>query len=426
MQESFLHYIWQFQYFDKKDLKISSGEKLEIFFPGTHNDDAGPDFSNAKIKLDQIDWIGSVEIHAQSSSWYEHHHDADASYENVVLHVVWNEDKEVLRADGTAIPTLVLNNRVDKALIGRYQNLVENSSIIPCEKIFPSVTDLVKIGMLDKALMQRLENKAEKIHQLLAATGNDWEEVTYQLLARNFGFKINYDPFFQLANAVRRKILLKHTDNLTHIESLLFGQAGFLDYGIKDEYFKTLQREYKVLSAKYQLENQKIKKENWKFLRLRPANFPTIRIAQFSALFYKNKNFFSKLIESNANVHDLFDVSTSDYWHNHYRFGRKTVRSISGMGKDSINNLIINTVAPLMVAYGKAQDDPEKVERAVELLQSIKPEKNKITKTWDNIGFSVKNAFDSQALIELNNNYCLKRKCLACNVGIDILKPSRA
>jgi hypothetical protein len=260
----------------------------------------------------------------------------------------------------------------------------------------------------------------------MRSANNDWEEVTYQLMARNFGFKINYDPFFQLANVIRRKTLLKHGDNLTQIEALLFGQAGFLDYGIKDDYFKELQREYKVLSSKYGLDNQKLKKENWKFLRLRPANFPTIRIAQFSALIHKNRNFFSKLIEPDVEIVKLFDVRVSPYWHSHYRFGRKTARSISGLGMESVNNLLINTVVPLLVAYGKSQDDQEMIDRAVALLHGIKAEKNKITKAWSEIGLTVKDSFDSQALIELNNHYCLKRRCLACNIGVDILKPVKS
>lgn len=427
MQESFLHYVWQFQYFDKINLVTSSDEKLEIFQPGLHNDDSGPDFSHAKIRIGEMDWAGSIEIHTKASSWYDHHHDSDPAYENVVLHVVWDDDKEVLRGDGTPIPTLELKNRVDKSLIDQYKKLAENPSAIPCEKLFPDVSELVKHGMLDKALMQRLENKADQVKQLLAAANNDWEMVTYQLLARNFGFKINYEPFFQLANAVRRKILLAHSDNLTQIEAILFGQAGFLDYGIKDDYFKLLQREYKVLAAKYGLSNQKLQKESWKFLRLRPANFPTIRIAQFSALFYTNKNFFSKLIDtdSETQMRALFDVNTSAYWHNHYRFGRKTVRSISKMGEESISNILINTIAPLLVAYGKVQDDQSKIDRAVQMLHVVKAEKNKITKAWAGIGFTVKDAFDSQGLIELNNNYCLKRRCLACNIGTAILKPAK-
>jgi len=428
MQESFLHYIWQFQYFDKRDLRTTSGEKIEVFLPGNPNSDSGPDFGNAKIKIGNIDWVGSIEMHTQSSNWYDHGHDSDPAYENVILHVVWSLDKEIHRNDGTLIPTLELNNKVEESLIHQYKKLIENPSSIPCEKLFPEVTDLVKHSMLDKALMQRLETRADQIIQLLKNTNNDWEEVTYQLFARNFGFKINHDPFFQLANAVQRKIILKHGDNLTQIEALLFGQAGFLDYGIKDEYFKTLQREYKVLSSKYGLENQKLIKANWKFMRLRPANFPTIRIAQFASLFYKNGNLFSKIIDVQTEVQlsKLFDINTSDYWHNHYRFGRKTARSISKMGKESIDNLIINSVSPLLVAYGKVQDEQELIDRAVDLLHMVQPEKNKITKIWASLGYTAKDAFDSQGLIELNNNFCLKRSCLNCNIGAAILKPARA
>lgn len=426
MQESFLHYIWQFQSFDKNDLRISSNEKLAVFSQGILNGDAGPDFSNAKIKLENIEWAGSVEIHVNSGSWYDHQHHTDPAYENVVLHVVWKEDKKVLRSDGTPMPTLVLENRVDPSLIIRYENLLNSSSPILCEKLFPNVSEITKHGMLDKALMERLEHKAIQIIQLLKSSNNDWEVVTYQHLARNFGFKVNYEPFFQLANSVRRTILLKHSDNLMQIEALLFGQAGFLDYGIKDDYHKTLKQEYQALSSKYQLENQKIGKEQWKFLRLRPANFPTIRIAQFGALIYTHKNFFSKLIEPDSNIRRLFEVNTSSYWQSHYRFGRATVRSISGMGDESIDNIIMNTVAPLLVAYGKVKDDQEMVDRAVQLLQQIKAEKNKITKSWATSGFAVKNAFDSQGLIELNNNYCLKRRCLACNIGVAILNSAKA
>ena len=425
MQESFLHYIWQFQYFDKKDLKTSQGDKLDIFKPGVLNGDSGADFSNSKVRIGELDWAGSIEIHTKSSSWYDHHHDSDPAYENVVLHVVWNEDKPVHRQDGTPMPTLVLENRVDEKLIDRYRTLVENPSSIPCEKQFNNVEELIIHSMLDKSLLQRLETKAAQILQLLGDVKNDWEAVTYQLMARNFGFKINREPFLQLANSIRRKTLLQHSDNLTQVEALLFGQAGFLDYGIKDEYLRLLKREYKILASKYGLENQKVNGESWKFLRLRPANFPTIRIAQFSALFCKNKDFFSKLIEAESPqaLIELFDISTSAYWHNHYRFGRKTARSISKLGIESINNVIINTVAPLLVAYGKAQDSQDYVDRAITYLHAVKAEKNKITRAWNELGLTVKDAFDSQAIIELNNNYCLKRRCLSCNIGNAILKP---
>ncbi len=399
---------------------------LEVFDPGTLNGDAGPDFSSSRIKIAEMEWVGNVEIHTNSSNWYDHGHEEDAAYDNVVLHVVWRDDKPVLRRDKTKIPTIALENRVDKSLIDKYKKLVESPTSIPCERVFPEVPDIVKFSMLDKAAMLRLERKSETATHLAKASDNDWEGVTYQLMGRNFGFKLNFEPFQQLTNSVRRKILLKHADNLTQIEALLFGQAGFLDHGIKDEYLKLLTREYKVLSSKYGLENQKISKSLWKFLRLRPANFPTIRIAQFSALMYENQNLFSRIVEAPSynEMVKLFEVKTSDYWHHHYRFGRKTARSLSGMGKDSINNIIINTVVPLLVAYGKFKDEQALVDKALILLQQISSEKNRIVKAWNGIGFKSRSALDSQALIELNNNFCLKRKCLSCSVGIEILKPN--
>ena len=425
MHESFLYYVWQFQYFNRKDLKTTDGEKIEIFKTGILNTDSGPDFSNAKIKIGDLEWAGTVEIHTKASAWEDHHHDADKAYDNVVLHVVWQNDKPVFRADGSAMPTLELQPLVNDSLISEYKKLVNSPSSIPCEKSFPSVTEFVKLSMLDKALMQRLESKAGQVIQLFNHNQHDWEEITYQLLARNFGFKVNYEPFFQLSQAVPYKILLKHGDSLLQMEALLFGQAGFLDHALKHEYMKLLQREYQLLVGKYSLASMQLNKSIWKYLRLRPANFPTIRIAQFAALLNTNKNLFSRIIES-ENLQDLkalFNVTTSEYWHSHYRFGHKTVRSLSGLGDSSIDNLIINTVVPLLVAYGKHKDEQLFVDRAVNFLQHIQPESNKITKSWVELGLPAKSAFDSQALIELNNNFCLKRKCLSCTIGVTILKP---
>ena len=425
MHESFLYYIWQFQYFDKEDLKTTAGEKIQIFKPGILNTDSGPDFSNSKIKIGDLEWAGTVEIHTKASAWEDHHHDSDKAYDNVVLHVVWQNDKPVFRADKTVMPTLELQSLVAESLILEYKKLVNNPASIPCEKTFPVVDELVKLSMLDKALMQRLESKATQVNQLLLHNQNDWEEITYQLLARNFGFKVNYDPFFQLSQAVPFKILLKHSDNLLQLESLLFGQAGFLDHALSEEYMKILQREYQLLAKKYSIANLQLNKSIWKYLRLRPANFPTLRIAQFSALFYERKNLFSQIIET-ENLQDLksiFHVTPSEYWHHHYRFGHKTVRSLAGLGDSSIDNLIINTIVPMLVAYGKNKDEQVFIDRAVSFLQQTPPESNKIVKSWDELGLTTTSAFDSQGLIELHNNFCLKRKCLSCAIGSSILKP---
>ena len=427
MHESFLYYVWQLQYFEKKDLRTTDGEKVEIIKPGILNTDSGPDFSNAKIKIGDLEWAGTVEIHDKASAWAEHHHDDDKAYDNVVLHVVWQNDKPVFRADKSAMPTLELQQLVNESLISEYKKLVNSPTSIPCERSFANVDELVKLSMLEKALMQRLESKATQVIQLLRHNQNDWEEITYQLLARNFGFKVNYEPFFQLAQAVPYKILLKHSDNLLQMESLLFGQAGFLDDAIDHEYMKLLQREYLVFAKKYSLENTQLNKSIWKYLRLRPANFPTLRIAQFSALFYERKNLFSQIIEAEnlQDLRNLFKVTPSEYWNHHYRFGHKTVRSLAGVGDSSIDNLMINTVIPILVSYGKDKDEQSFVDRGVSFLQQLQPESNKITKAWDGLGLAAKSAFDSQGLIELNNNFCLKRKCLSCTIGSAILKPTK-
>jgi hypothetical protein len=425
MNESFLHYIWELQYFDKKDLKTTEGEAIIVTTPGKRNTNAGPDFLTGKVRIDTMDWAGSVEIHTNASAWMSHGHDDDPAYDNVILHVVWQNDAPVLRADGTLIPTLELQHRVDLTLIQEYKRLVNNPASIPCENALSTVDDLVKLSMLDKTLMQRLESKADNVLELLHQSNQDWEDVAFQLTARNFGFKINNEPFFALTQSVSRKILLKHCDNLTQVEALLFGQAGFLDYSIKDEYLKLLQREYHVLATKYDLEKEKVKPSLWKFMRLRPANFPTLRIAQFSALICKNRNLFSKMMSAEhvSDIKFIFDVSTSDYWHRHYRFGRSTARSIAALGDDSVDNIIINTVAPLLVAYGKQRDDQQFTDRAVEFLQKIPAETNKIVKSWTALNINARSAFDSQALIELNNNFCLKRRCLSCTIGASLLRP---
>ncbi len=425
MNESFLHYLWQFQYFDKRDIKTTAGETLNILKPGILNSDSGPDFSQVKIKIDTIDWVGNVEIHVQSSGWYEHKHDQDHAYENVVLHVVWEENKPVYRNDGTRIPTLQLKHRVEDHLIKSYQRLINNPGSVSCEKSFPTVDELIKHSMIDKALMQRLETKAKLIIALLNQNKGDWEETTYQLLAASFGFKLNKEPFLQLAKSLPYKLINKHSDQLTQVEALLFGQAGFLVARSKDEYLTSLFNEYQFLGKKYELINNQLHVAQWKFLRLRPANFPTIRLAQFAALLATHKNIFSSILglqDYKSLVH-FFEIQPSPYWQSHYRFGKKSKGPVSVFGESSRDNLIINTVIPLLVAYGQTRDDWSLVDRAIHILQSIPAEKNRITKLWQNLGYASSSAFDSQGLIELYTNYCQRRECLNCSIGSALLRP---
>jgi len=425
MHESFLYYIWQFQFFDKKELTTYDGEKIEVFNPGTLNTQAGPDFHNARVKIDGIAWVGNVEIHTKSSDWLTHKHNHDQAYENVVLHVVWQNDKPVYRSDKTSLPTLELHKRVDESLVNEYKKLVHTPFSIPCQKSFPNVDPLIKLSMVDRAVIERLEKKAAEIAEMLRHNRNDWEETTFQLLARNFGFNVNSEAFLQLGKSLPYKILLKHADQLVQLEALLFGQAGFLDVPVGDTYYKILRREYSVLCQKYSLSATRLTRARWKFLRLRPANFPTLRIAQFSALIHYQKNIFSKILDAKNDkvLFDLFSVQQSEYWQQHYQFNRKARHGVLELGRSGVDNILINTVAPLLVAYGKFNDQQAVIDHAVQLLQCIPAENNTIIKTWKQAGYIAKTSFDSQALIELYKHYCRPRNCLTCTIGASLVKP---
>lgn len=425
MTESFLHYLWQFQYFDKKELKTTSGELVQVLHPGMRNTHAGPDFSDAKIKIGALEWRGSVEIHIAASGWLDHHHSNDAAYEKVVLHVVLENDKAIVRSDGSPMPTLELKNRVDISLWNKFKKLLASSDSIPCASSWNRVSKVVKLSMLDKVLAQRLEAKAGVVLSMLDKNQNDWEETAYQLLCKNFGFKVNADSFLRLAETTPFKVLRKHINNTTQVEALLFGQAGFLEKVVKDEYSTLLKREYALLGIKYNLENRQLHQSQWRFLRLRPANFPTIRLAQLAVLLIQNRSIFSSIVDtvSYEELYKRLSVKQSAYWQAHYQFG-KPVERVPYLGKSSIQNLIINTAIPVLVAYGIRQDDQQYMERALDWLQHLPAEKNTITRQWSGLGLKIKTAFDSQGLIELYNNYCLKRRCLDCTIGTSLVKPS--
>lgn len=426
MNESFLHYIWQFQYFDKTDLRSSTGEEIVIFDPGFRNSHSGPDFFNAKVRIDSIEWAGSVEIHIHASGWREHKHQEDAAYENVVLHVVWEENEKIIRKDGTLLPTLELKKRVPPSFVLQYKRIIHSRTRIPCANAFPSVPGIIRISMLDKALMARLEKKATVVLDALKKNNGDWEETCYQMLCRNFGFKVNTDPFLQLAQSLPYRLLMKHGDRLEQIEALIFGQAGFLQETIADEYYRLLKREYALLAKKYHLERLQMRKAQWRFLRLRPANFPTIRLAQLASVLYHKKNLFSAIISTTSwkEMIPLFSVKPSAYWLYHYRFFKKQKKEIPSLGKMSIENIVINSIVPMLVAYGKAKDDQRFTDRAVQLLQDTPSEKNNILESWEALGLVSRTAFDSQAMIELHNSFCLRRRCLECNIGFALLQPA--
>ena len=331
----------------------------------------------------------------------------------------------VLRSDGTLIPTLELKGRVDESLITSYKNLINSANPIACHKLITSVDRLILVSMLDTALINRLESKAQLILEVLKSNNNNWEQTTFQLLAKNFGFKVNGESFECLANALPYKYLLKQADNSVQVEALLFGQAGFLEPEVGDEYYQLLRREYKVLKTKFSLSTE-LKMAHWKFLRLRPANFPTLRIAQFAAIITSSNNLFSSIIDLNdrKQLKAIFEKPQSKYWVSHYRFNKIAKTTVPELGEASIGNIMINTVAPLLVAYSKFMGDQRFLDYAIELLMQLKPEVNSITKNWAKLNVNAMHAYDSQALIELYNSFCVPKNCLSCIIGNSIIRPN--
>ena len=423
MQESFLHFIWQYQYFDKNNLRTTEGQVIEIFEQGFLQTNAGPDFSQCQIKINEILWSGNVEVHVKSSAWTDHHHEKDRAYDNVILHVVWKGDKVIYRSDGTAIAVLELKDRVDVTLMDRYKKLINQPHQILCQSQYEHVEEVTKLSMWDKALMNRLERKSRKVEVLYGQLKGDWEEIAYRLLCHNFGFKINSDAFVLLSKSVPLKYLYKHANNLSQVEALLFGQAGFLDRERKDEYYQHLRNEYVFLAQKYLLKRLKMNEHQWKFLRLRPANFPTLRIAQLAIVFSNVKNVFSTVLNTTSfdQIYKLFSQPTSPYWNTHYHFAKKSEKKKKVIGKFSVENIIINTVIPILVAYSKLHQEQKYFDRAVNFLKQLPPENNHIIGQWKAINQPIKSAFDSQSGIELHNEFCIKKRCLNCSIGAYLL-----
>ncbi len=429
MSESYLHFLWQFQYFNKANLQTTDNELVEIIKIGRLNTDSGADFQDARIIIGDVEWAGAVEVHLKSSDWDIHKHQNDASYQNVILHLVWENDKPILRKDGTKIPTLTLRERADKSRLQKYQSMMESKAEMPCQNQFQDVDDIKKLSMLDKVLMKRLEDKSVIVNHFLEENNQDWEETAYQVLAKNFGFKLNAEPFLNLAKNLPLKILQKHRDNLSQIEALFFGVAGFLsnennDLETWDEYRLNLRKEFQFLTSKYQLQDKILGQHEWKYLRLRPANFPTVRLAQFARFIHENANLFSVLIhlENVKSFAKILKVKQSDYWIEHYVFHRKSEGKVPTLGDSSAENVVINTVVPLLVSYANQKDNREYLEKAIRLLEELPAEQNNITKHWQSMGLQIKTAFDSQGSIEWFNHFCLSKKCLSCNVGVEILR----
>lgn len=416
MTERLLQFIWQLQYFNKGELKTTSGEELQIISPGTFNTNQGPDFTDAKIRISTTIWAGNVELHVRASDWDRHNHQLDKNYNNVVLHVVWEND-----FPNYNIPMLSLENRIAGRLLQRYEELMNAQGFIPCERSITLVKPLVLQSWKERLLAERLIRKSSTVEMFLHENNQHWEETFWWLLARNFGSKINADAFESMARSIPVSILAKHKNQIHQLEALLMGQANLLDRRFSDDYSILIQREYKFYKRKYNLIPGAVTPF---FLRMRPGNFPTIRLAQLAMLIHNSEHLFSKIKQTDSlkDVKAWLDVTANDYWHYHYRFDEPSSFKKKRLGAAMIENILVNTVCTVLFAYGHFHKEQKFKDRAVQWLEEIAAESNSITRGFQLLGVENNNARDSQALLELKNEYCSKKKCLDCAIGNGLLK----
>lgn len=425
VREDLLYYLWKTKTFDMIDLKTICGQSIEIIDFGVHNHDAGPDFSNAKVKIGDTIWAGNVEMHVYSSDWEKHSHDLDKAYDSVILHVVYEHDRQIHTTTEQLIPTIELKQRIPADIKHNYARLISNNNWIPCESQLPSVAAHTVTFWLQRLVADRLESKTAYLQTILSLTHNDWEETLYIYLMRYMGVRVNTDPFESLAKNLPLALIQKNQDDLYKIESLLYGQAGMLMADHADPYYQSLKSEYAFLKQKYKLTH--IPPVSWKFARMRPAGFPTIRLAQMAQILYHTRHLFSQIKEATniEGVRSLFVAEPSEYWSHHYRFGTESVHKDKALSRSFANLIIINVVAPILFLYGQSIDDRNYCDRAIELLEAIKPEKNKIITNYKELGMPILSAADSQAALELKKKYCDAKRCLSCAIGNSLVGKKR-
>ncbi len=421
MKEDFLHYIWQFKKFDFTNLKTTLGEKLTIIKVGDYTQLAGPDFFNAQIEIDNQKWAGNIEIHIKSSDWYVHNHERDVNYDSVILHVVWENDATIFRKDNSEIPVLEIRHYVSKELINQYQKLKASKSWIYCENEIQNIPEFVIKNWQERLFFERLERKSKPIEELLLENQNDWETTLFCFLAKNFGLNTNGETFFKIAKSIPFSIIRKESFELENLEALFFGRANLLASEKEDNYFKDLKSRWDFLQNKYQL--QHVILEQLQFFKHRPDNFPTIRLAQLAGLYFKNQNLFSQIVEAKtiSEISSIFKVVVNNYWQTHYTFDNVSPKKAKLLSKSFIDLLIINTIVPFKFAYDKSLGI-EVADDNISLLEEIASEKNVVIDKFKTIGVLSKNAFDSQSLLQLKNEYCNKSACLKCAVGLELLK----
>ena len=419
--EQLLHYTWKHKLFPLRELRTTDGRVVEVLNPGMHNTNAGPDFSEAKIKIDGNVWVGNVEIHNRTSDWFRHHHDTDKQYENVILHIASEIDCPLHYPDGKEIPQLQLD--IPHYVQENYTELSRNDHNPRCKCVVEKLPQLLIHNWMTSLMLERFEERTKQILSRRENLDKDWESTLFVTVARNFGFGLNGDAFETWASSIPMNAVAKHRDNLFQIEAIFFGQAGLLDIDHSDEYFLALQKEYKYLRQKFSLTPMSPTK--WKFLRLRPQNFPHIRLAQLATLYHDQRLNLSKIVNA-ATINEIADfllTRTSDYWHTHYCFGTPPTKPHENhLSKSSIELIIINSIAPTLFAYGKYKSDPTLCDRAFSLWEQLKAENNRITRAWASAGVICDNAADSQALIQLTRTYCEPHDCLRCQFGYEFIK----
>ena len=424
MTEAFLHYLWRHQMIGK-GLASTDGQPVVVLKPGEHNRDAGPDFFNARILIGGVEWVGNVEVHLRSSDWKSHRHSADKGYNNVILHVVYEHDCEIVLENGNVPATLELKSFVHPAIVANYDFLMTPSDgdSIPCAKRLSGVPSLVTGSFLDRLAVERIEAKSEVVRRLLNESHGSWEQTCYWLMAHYFGGKVNALPFELLAKATDQRLLARWKDNTTRIEALLMGQAGLLEGYFEDDYPRQLQADYEALRTAAGL--VPVDGFLWRFFRIRPSAFPTIRISQFANLVAQSANLFSTLLDMTDvhSIENLFNCRASDYWDNHYRFDQVSAKAVTKrMGRMQADLLIINAWVPLLLVYGESHGQQHYKDQAMALLQQLPAESNRIVRQFAAAALTPENAAQSQGLIQLKSNYCASRRCLDCRIGHNIIK----
>lgn len=422
MTEDFLQYVWKTRQFDQQQLATSEGEKIEVVSTGDHNIDAGPDFFNARIRIKEQLWAGSVEIHLRTTDWVRHGHQYDAAYQNVVLHVVYEHDTLLRSKSGSVIPTLVLQGRIQDDLFARYQQFLLNRQWVACAPQLRQVPGILASGWMARLLPERLEAKTLLIRQELELTGCDWEQAFYRILLRTFGMRVNAEPFAWLARTLPWHLLARKSDQLPVLEALLLGQAGLLPDEAPDAYCRELRATYESLCGLHRLQPQP--GHNWKHSRMRPSNFPAIRIAQLAALLHKSPRLFGALREAHHlnRVYELLNAEPGGYWLTHYLPGVASASSRKRLGEQMLQLIVINVVIPFLFVWGELHDDDETRQRALNWLEQLPAESNSLIRNWAEGGITATTAAESQALIHLHRNYCTKKRCLNCHFGRYLLE----